>query len=84
VFAVEPARLGEQNEELRAIRVAALVRHRHPARCAVTQHEVLVDEPLSVDAASCGHAVNTSRPVAYAYAYAYDTIRYDTMIPDAI
>ena len=50
MFGVEPARFGEQDVELRAVRVLAVVGHRHPARRAVTQDEVLVVEPVAEDA----------------------------------
>ena len=50
MFGVEPARFGEQDVELRAVGVLAVVGHGHPARCAVTQDEVLVVEPVAEDA----------------------------------
>ena len=55
VLGVEPARFGEQDVELWAVGVLAVVGHRHPARRAVTQDEVLVVEPVAEDALTwCG------------------------------
>ena len=53
VFSVKPACPRQQDEELRAVRITTLIGHRHPTRGSVTQYEVLVHEPLPVDAAPC-------------------------------
>lgn len=53
VFAVEPARFAEQDEELGTVAVLAVVRHRNPARVAMTQDKLLVVETFTIDALAC-------------------------------
>ena len=62
MFAVEPTRLAEQDEELGAVAVLAVVGHGHPARVAVTQDELLVVEAFSVDALACNNHVFCNTP----------------------
>jgi len=54
VLAIEPAGLVEEDEELGAVCVLAVVGHGHHSGGAVAQDEVLVDELVAVDAATCG------------------------------
>ena len=54
MFIVEPAGLGEEDVELRAVGVTAVVCHGNPAGRTVGQHKLLVVKALPEDAAACG------------------------------
>lgn len=57
VAIVQPGRLHGGDEELRAVRVRAGVRHRQDARAGVLQDEVLVLELVAVDRFAAGAVV---------------------------
>ena len=58
VFAIEPSGLGEQDVELRAIGISAVVSHGHPAGGTMTQQKVLIIKSFAIDALTCERQKN--------------------------
>lgn len=53
MFAIQPRSRNSRDEELGAVGVFASVGHAEPARAVMLQLEVLIGEPVSIDALAC-------------------------------